>query len=159
MIEEEKVSARRRGKDLHTVERHFHLWDQHWHVLTVRARVSLACLCAGHLYTSVHLFRGFYHSLIDADHILPALASSMALAWFVLSGRCSHLNGLTAYKGRRSRALERLCLQYESLGEGEGGRNGRGKLVRRNYESVEMHRREAVKFQAIAAAARQQAVL
>ena len=50
---------------------------------------------------------------IDIDIYLPALTTSIMLAWYGYAGRCGHLNGLKTYRETRTRALARLSLGFQ----------------------------------------------
>ena len=169
MDEEEKVSGRRRGRDLQIVERSFRWWDTHWQVIQLRTRILLVVLSAIHMYTFQQLCRGFYSHDFNFTSIGSALVSSALLAWFFYSGRCSNLNGLADYRSQRSRALARLSLAFETRPErtpnseddnnkwGGAGtwedrkvtRNRWGRLTRCNYTNVTRSIMEATKLRAM----------
>lgn len=163
------MSSRRRGRDLQIVERSFRWWDTHWQVVQMRSRILLVVLSAIHVFTFQQLCRGFYSHDFNLISISSALLSSASLAWFLYSGRCSHLNGLTEYRNQRASALARLSLAFETSpksgpnAEDEsnswGGagtwedrqvaQNRRGRLIRSNYANVTRSIMEATKLRAM----------
>ena len=110
--QEEKVSSRRREKDLYAVERNLFAHEQYWESVTLRSREYLFILCVSHLLVLYRLCSSYYYQTIDVTYIVPALVTSGMLAWYVHAGRCHHLNGLEKYRNTTARALARLSVRF-----------------------------------------------